>query len=357
MRDEVMSAVERVLESQHFILGPEVERFESEIADRVGTKFAVGCASGSDALLLSLLALGIEPGDEVITTPFTFVATLGAIVRLGAKPVLVDIDSRDFNIDTGLITQAISKRTRAILPVHLFGLAVNLGSLMQIADQHNLAVIEDAAQALGATYQGKSVGSWGKLGCFSFFPSKNLGGAGDGGMVTTDDATLADRLRVLRVHGSRSKYKYECLGINSRLDALQAAILSVKLQYLAKWTKLRQRNAQRYGSLFDAFGLGSVIQLPALFPDREHVFNQYVIVAPRRDELRQFLKERGIPTEIYYPHPLHLEPAFAHLGYGLREFPNSEKLSKSVLALPVSPTITEDQQQYVVESIKVFVET
>ena len=354
IRNDIIAAVTRVLESQNFILGPEVDALEAEIAHCIGARFAIGCASGSDALLLSLMALAIGPGDEVITTPFTFVATLGAIARLGARPVLVDIDPADFNIHVRLVEKAITPKTRAILPVHLFGLATDLELLLEVARRNDLPVVEDAAQALGAIYRGKSVGVWGVTGCFSFFPSKNLGGAGDGGMITTDDPQISDRLKVLRVHGGRAKYKYECLGINSRLDALQAAVLRVKLQHLHRWTALRQRNAERYYRLFREFGLNSIIQLPASFSDRIHVFNQYVIRAPERDALREHLRKCGIPTEIYYPYPLHLEPAFEYLGYKLGDFPNAENACRQVLALPVFPLISEEQQRHVVASISDF---
>jgi dTDP-4-amino-4,6-dideoxygalactose transaminase len=354
VREEVMAAVTRVLETQHFILGPEVESLEKEIANRVDTQFAIGCASGSDALLLSLMALGIGPGDEVITTPFTFVATLGAIARLGATPVLVDINADDFNINTDRVAEAITSKTRAILPVHLFGLAADLGPLLELARKSNVPLVEDAAQALGAKYKAKNVGALGTTGCFSFFPSKNLGGAGDGGMITTNDPGLADRLKILRVHGSRAKYRYECLGINSRLDALQAALLRVKLGHLDEWTALRQRNAQRYAALFAEFGLTSTIQIPTIAGYRVHVFNQYVVRMAERDALRVYLREHGIPTEIYYPHPLHLEQAFKYLEYKPGDFPQAEAACKEVLALPVFPMMTEEQQRYVVSNIANF---
>src|SRR5580704_53134 len=263
IRAEILAAVIRVLESQHFILGPDVEVLEREIARLVGCQFAIGCASGSDALLLALMALEIGPRDEVITTPFTFVATAGSIARLGARPVFVDINPDDFNLDPQKIEKALTPRTRAILPVHLFGRPAEMDAILQIADRSDLAVIEDAAQSIGARWKSKAVGSLGKIGCFSFFPSKNLGGAGDGGMVTTNDPVLADRLRVLRSHGSRTKYQYELVGINSRLDEMQAAILRVKLPHLEKWTALRQRNADRYRSIFHQLNLDGVIQLPS----------------------------------------------------------------------------------------------
>jgi dTDP-4-amino-4,6-dideoxygalactose transaminase len=354
MREEIFEAVERVLESQQFILGPEVEALEAEVAGLVGCRYAIGCASGSDALLLALMALEIGPGDEVITPPFTFVATVGSIARLGARPVLVDISPDDFNLDPGQIENAITRRTRAIMPVHLFGLPAKMDEIFEIAQARRLPVIEDAAQSIGSHWRGKATGSLGSLGCFSFFPSKNLGGAGDGGMITTDDSHLADRLRVLRNHGSRTKYDYELLGFNSRLDALQAAILRAKLRHLEEWTRLRQRNAERYRALCHEFHLDESVVLPSATPDREHVYNQFVIRASRRNDLRIFLRERGIPTEIYYPHPLHLQPAFAYLGHRIGDFPHSETACAHVLALPIYPKLTEDQQRSVVAAIACF---
>ena len=354
MREEIFEAVERVLESQQFVLGPEVEALEADAAGLVGCRHAIGCASGSDALLLALMALEIGPGDEVITPPFTFVATVGSIARLGARPVLVDISPDDFNLDPGQIENAITRRTRAIMPVHLFGLPAKMDAIFEIAQARRLPVIEDAAQSIGSHWRGKATGSLGSLGCFSFFPSKNLGGAGDGGMITTDDSHLADRLRVLRNHGSRTKYDYELLGFNSRLDALQAAILRAKLRHLEEWTRLRQRNAERYRALFHEFHLDESVVLPSAAADREHVYNQFVIRASRRDDLRIFLRERGIPTEIYYPHPLHLQPAFAYLGHRIGDFPHSETACAQVLALPIYPNLTEDQQRTVVTAIADF---
>ena len=356
MREEIFEAVERVLESQQFILGPEVEAFETELAGLIGCRCAVGCASGSDALLLALMALEIGSGDEVITPPFTFVATVGSIARLGARPVLVDISPDDFNLDPGQIEKAITRRTRAIMPVHLFGLPAKMDAIFEIAQARRLPIIEDAAQSIGSRWRGKAAGSLGSLGCFSFFPSKNLGGAGDGGMITTDDSHLADRLRVVRSHGSRTKYDYELLGFNSRLDALQAAILRVKLHHLKAWTRLRQRNAERYRALFHEFHLDESVVLPSAAPDREHVYNQFVIRTSLRNDLRMFLQERGIPTEIYYPYPLHLQPAFTYLGHRAGDFPNSEMACSQVLALPVYPSLTEDKQRTVVAAIADFFE-
>ena len=354
IRAEILAAVIRVLESQHFILGPDVEVLEREIARLVGCQFAIGCASGSDALLLALMALEIGPRDEVITTPFTFVATAGSIARLGARPVFVDIDSTDLNLDPSEVLKAITSRTRAIMPVHLFGFPADMDSILEIASVHRLAVIEDAAQAIGARHHGKAVGSMGIAGCFSFFPSKNLGGAGDGGLITTNDPALADKLNVLRTHGSRTKYKYETLGMNSRLDALQAAILRVKLRHLEKWTRSRQTNAERYLRLCEACGLVEHIGLPVVPGDRANVFNQFVIRSRERDALRQHLSDCGIPTEIYYPLPLHLQPVFAYLEYRAGDFPEAETASQQVLALPIFPELTEEQQVSVVEAIAEF---
>lgn len=354
IRAEVLAAVTRVLESQHFILGSEVEALESDIGRLVGCRFAIGCASGSDALLLALMALEIGPGDEVITTPFTFVATAGSIARLGARPVFVDIDPADFNVDPRQIRNAITERTKAILPVHLFGLAADMDSILDISRSASLPIIEDAAQAIGAQFHGRGIGSLGAIGCFSFFPSKNLGGAGDGGMIITNDPDLADRLRVLRVHGSKKKYQCELLGINSRLDALQAAILQVKFRHLSKWTAARQQNADRYRALFEEFELNGKLTLPSTDHHRTHVYNQFVIRTSRRDELRAYLQQRGIPTEIYYPYPLHLQPAFAYLGHHKGDFPEAEAACLEVLALPIYAELTDTQQRRVVAAIAEF---
>lgn len=354
IRDEVLDAVTRVLDSQHFILGPEVQALESEIAEYVGAKFAVGCASGSDALLLALMALEVGPDDEVITTPFTFGATAGSIARLGARPVFVDIDPDTFNIDEKQIEKAITPRTRAIMPVHLFGLPAQMDAILGLARDRGLAVIEDAAQAIGALWKGQGIGSLGTFGCFSFFPSKNLGGAGDGGMVTTNDPELAQRLKTLRVHGTKKKYYYELLGMNSRLDAIQAAVLRVKLRHLGDWAEGRRRNAKRYEVLFQEYRLEQVVTLPSAPETSFHVYNQYSIAVKRRDELQRHLRERNIPTEIYYPSPLHLQPAFASLGYRPGDFPNAEAACDHVLALPIYPEITDEQQRAVVAAIAEF---
>jgi dTDP-4-amino-4,6-dideoxygalactose transaminase len=356
IRDEVFDAVTRVLESQQFILGPEVEALERELAEYVGVKFAVGCGSGSDALLLALMAIGIEPNDEVITSPFTFGATAGSIARLKARPVFVDIHSDTFNIDERQLEAAITSRSRAIMPIHLFGLPANMDAVLEIAHKHGLAIIEDAAQAIGARWKERSVGTLGTLGCFSFFPSKNLGAAGDGGMITTNDPQLAQRLRILRVHGTSRKYQYEILGINSRIDALQAAILRTKLRYLDNWTQRRRRNADRYRDLFTEYELTRKVGLPCSTGDSLHVYNQYSIRVQRRDELQIFLRNHGIPTEIYYPSPLHVEPAFTYLGYPRGAFPIAETTCHEVLSLPIYPELTADRQRAVVATVSRFYE-
>ncbi|HKD67263.1 MAG TPA: DegT/DnrJ/EryC1/StrS family aminotransferase [Candidatus Binataceae bacterium] len=354
IRPEVIAAVAAVMERQQFILGPEVERFEQEIADYVGAGAAVGCASGTDALLLVLMALGIGPGDEVITTPFTFIATAAAIARAGAKPVFADIDPHTFNIDPKSIETAITQSTRAIIAVHLFGLPADLAPIAALAKARSIAIVEDAAQAIGARYQGQRVGAIGDLGCFSFFPSKNLGGAGDGGLVTTSHPETAERIRVLREHGSRDKYTYETLGLNSRLDEIQAAVLGVKLKYLDQWNARRRDKADRYRAMFAERGLESFIELPVEPPGCQHVYNQFVIRCPRRDDLRGFLAGRGIPTQVYYPAPLHLQPPFANQDFGEGRFPQAERASREVLALPIYPELTDELQLAVVDSIHRF---
>ncbi len=354
MKEDIRAAVDAVLESQQFIMGPQVKQLEAEIAAFIGSSFAISCASGSDALLLALMALGVDSGDEVITPPFTFVATAGSVARLKAKPVFVDIDRETYNLDATRLEAAITPRTKAIMPVHLFGLPAEMDKISEIARAHRIPVIEDAAQSIGARFGDKYVGDIGACGCFSFFPSKNLGGAGDGGMITTNDPELAERIAVLRDHGSRKKYQYDLLGMNSRLDSLQAAILLVKFKHLEALTKARRRNADRYRQLFRQAGLDKVITLPIEPEGMRHVYNQFVIRTPRRDQLKEHLRHSGIPSEIYYPSPLHLQPAFAALGYGPGAFPQSEEASQHVLALPVFPQMTEEQQKIVVESVAQF---
>ena len=355
IREEVMAAVTRVMESQLFIMGNEVRLFEEEIAALLGAKHAIGCASGTDALILSMLAAGVGAGDEVITTPFSFVATAGSIAWIGAKPVFVDIDPETYNIDPAKIESAITSKTRAVMPVHLFGLPADLDPILRLAKTKNLVVVEDAAQAIGARYNDRYVGTLGDFGCFSFFPSKNLGGVGDGGLITTENASLDERLRLLRMHGSNTKYHHDILGTNSRLDALQAAVLRVKLRHLDGWTKGRQARAQRYRQLFAEANLLQQVKLPAIPPPQyEHVYNQFSIRCRERDALREFLRLAGIPTEIYYPRTLHLQPAFEHLGYRAGQFPHAEAASEEVLALPVFPELQDAQQAAIVAAIAEF---
>jgi len=355
LRGEVMDAISRVMESQIFILGPEVKALEEEYAKEFDAKFVVSCASGSDALILALIAAGVGKDDEVITAPFSFVATAGSIARVGAKPVFVDIDPATFNIDAAKISAAITPKTKAVMPVHLFGQAADMDTVKAMVAGKNIAVIEDAAQAIGSKYCGEFVGNIGDFGCFSFFPSKNLGGAGDGGLITAQTPEAADKLRLLRVHGSRKKYHHEILGTNSRLDALQAAILRVKLRHLAEWTDGRRAKAQRYRELFAELNLSDFIAAP---PEpaaaHHHVYNQFSIRCVQRGALREHLSHAGIPTEVYYPIPLHLQPAFSYLGYGPGDFPQAEAASRQVLALPVFPELTEQQQQSVVQAISEF---
>ncbi len=355
IREEVMAAVTRVMDSQHFILGPEVKQLEEEIASKLGAKNAIACASGTDALILALLAARIGPGDEVITTPFSFIATAGSIAHVGAKPVFVDVDPATFNINPELIEPSITPKTRAIMPVHLFGLAADMRPILEVARAHKLVVVEDAAQAIAARYDDRFVGTLGDFGCFSFFPSKNLGGAGDGGLVTTNDSALAERLRMLRVHGSMKKYFHEILGTNSRLDALQAAILRVKLNHLDSWADARRSHADRYRRLFDAHNVSSFLAYPAAPPAAfHHVYNQFTIRCAFRDELREFLRQAGVPSEIYYPLCLHLQPAFAYLGYSTGDFPVAETASQEVLSLPVFPELSGTQQALAVQTIAAF---
>jgi dTDP-4-amino-4,6-dideoxygalactose transaminase len=351
IRTEVMAAIEAVMARQQFIMGPEVQLFEQEMAAFVGVQEAVGCASGSDALLLALMALGIGPGDEVITTPFTFVATVGAIARLGAKPIFADIQPETFNLDPAGVAAAISHSTRAIIAVHLFGLSADLAPILELASSREITVIEDAAQAIGARYQGNRVGGLGAAGCFSFFPSKNLGGIGDGGLITTGDPAVAQRIRLLREHGSAHKYQYQTLGFNSRLDEIQAAVLRVKLRHLDRWTIERRAKAARYRELFAERGLDALVRAPLEPSGYEHAYNQFVIRCRKRDELRSFLTRRGIPTEIYYPAPLHLQPAFGYLGYRPGQFPQAEAASREVLALPLYPELRDEHQVTVAEAI------
>jgi len=355
IREEVLAAVTRVIESQYFILGPEVKLLEEEVAAKLGARFAVGCASGTDALILSLMAAGIGPGDEVITTPFSFIATAGSIAHVGARPVFVDIDPITFNINPARIAAAITPKTRAIMPVHLFGLPADLDPILEIARAKGLLVIEDAAQAIGSRYNDRFIGTIGDFGCFSFFPSKNLGGAGDGGLITTNDPARAERLLMLRGHGSKKKYYHDILGTNSRLDALQAAVLRVKLPHLDSWAAGRQNRAQRYREVFEERGLTSFVAIPPQPPANfHHVYNQFTIRVPLRDDLKEFLRIAGIPTEIYYPLCLHLQAAFQNLGHEAGALPIAERASREVLSLPVFPELKDAQLDLVVQSIAAF---
>ncbi len=353
IRDEVDAAIRRVVESQQFILGSEVEALEREIAEYCGVRHAVGCSSGTDALLLSLMALDIGQGDEVVTTPYTFFSTVSSIVRVGARPVLADIEPESYNIDPDQIERHVTGRTKAVIVVHLFGRPADMDRIWKIAQRYGLNLIEDACQALGAEYHGRRAGSLGDLAAFSFFPSKNLGGFGDGGMVTTNSGELAAKLRRLRVHGMERKYYHEEVGINGRLDALQAAVLRVKLRHLDDWTAGRQSNARHYRHLFRRPGLQQLVRCPVEPQGLRHVFNQFVIRVPaeHRDRLRNHMSEQGIGTEIYYPVPLHLQPCFKELGYRPGCFPESERAAAETIALPVFPELTEAQRDAVVASI------
>jgi len=371
IREELREAMDRVAESQHFILGPEVEKLEKDVAAYSQCEFGIGISSGSDALLVALMAIGLKPGDEVITTPYTFFATAGAVVRLGGKPVFVDIDPLTYNIDPAAVEAALTEKTRALIPVHLYGQMADMNPLMELARRHGFYVIEDAAQAIGSEFEGKRAGSIGHFGCFSFFPSKNLGGFGDGGMVTTNDPELADRVKLLRNHGYRPKYYNKVVGGNFRLDAIQAAILSVKLKYLDQWTEKRQQNAARYRELFKQAELSirpsavsragdpslselAGVILPEEAPNRRHIYNQFVIRGGRRNELMTYLKERKIGTEIYYPVPMHLQECFADLGYQAGDFQESERAADETLALPIYPELTDEMMSTVVETIEAF---
>ncbi len=354
LRDDIVRAVTGVLERQQFILGEEVEAFEREITPWTGAREAVSCASGTAALELSIEALDIGHGDEVITTPFTFVATAGAVLRAGAQPVFIDIEPDTFNLNPALLDEAVSSKTRAVIPVHLFGLPARMDPILHFAGKRGVAIVEDASQALGAVYYGKFVGSLGDLGCFSFFPSKNLGGAGDGGLIATSRTELAERLRLMRVHGSRDRYRYEIRGTNSRLDAVQAAILRVKLGYLAQWTTERQARAAVYRQLFADFQLEQQLRLPSVPEGCTHVYHQFVIRCPERDRLQEFLSRRGIPTQVYYPSPLHLQPAFSDMKYRRGQFPEAEAASREALALPIYPELPAHRQARVVEAIARF---
>jgi dTDP-4-amino-4,6-dideoxygalactose transaminase len=354
LREALLGAITRVCDSQYFIHGPEVEGLERDIESYLSVSHAVGLSSGTDAVLAALMALDVGPGDEVVTSTYSFFATAGCVSRLGATPVLVDIDPDTFNIDPVAAVAAFTPRTRAVIPVHLFGQAVDLTPILAAAEAAGIPVIEDAAQAIGATYRDRAVGSWGAIGCFSFFPSKNLGAFGDAGLVTTHEDRLGQRLRLLRNHGMQPKYYHHVIGGNFRLDALQAAVLRVKLPHLAAWTAGRQRNAARYRALVAEAGLGEIVTLPVDAPHRTHIYNQFVIRVPERDALKTHLDGAGIGTEIYYPVPFHLQRCYANLGYPPGAFPHAEAAARTSLALPVYPELTLGQQAEVVAAIAQF---
>jgi dTDP-4-amino-4,6-dideoxygalactose transaminase len=355
LRDALLAAMTRVADSQRFIMGPEVDALERELAAMLGVRHAIGVSSGTDALLLALMALDVKAGDEVVTTTFSFFATAGVIARLGARPVLVDIDPATFNIDPSQAAAAMTPRTRAIIPVHLFGLCADLDPIVDAASRAGIPIVEDAAQAIGATYKTRPAGAIGAFGCFSFFPSKNLGAFGEAGLLTTNDDALAGRARLLRSHGMQPKYYHHLVGGNFRMDALQAAVLRVKAPHLAEWTHARRRNAERYRCLFHDAGLDEAIALPQEPAGYRHIFNQFVIRTPERDALKRHLDERGVGNEIYYPVPFHLQPCFAELGYRRGAFPNAERAAGECLAIPIYGELTAAQQQTVVSTIAQFV--
>ena len=358
LRPEIEAALARVLDSNGFILGGEVAELEKELAAYCGTKHAIGCASGSDAILLALMALDVGSGDEVITTPYSFFATVSAITRLGAIPVFVDIDPVTYNLDISQIEAKITARTKAIEPVHLYGQCADMVGLNAISETFAIPLVEDAAQAIGAEENGIRAGAMSPVGCFSFYPSKNLGGMGDGGFVTTNDDDLAKKLLALRVHGSEERYYHKYVGLNSRLDGFQGAVLRVKLPHLDKWTEQRRTNADTYKILFTDLGLTEQLGLPVERENTKHIYNQYVIRVPgRRDELRSFLSDKGIGTDIYYPVPLHLQECFAYLGYKTSDMPVAEKAASETLALPIFPELRPEQQHYVVDAIAGFFQT
>lgn len=351
IHDQVQAALQRVCDSQQFILGAEVEQFERAMAERIGVRFAVGVSSGTDALLAALMALDVGAGDEVVVPTFSFFATAGSVARLGARPVFVDVDPETLMLTPELVRRALTGRTRAVIPVHLYGLCADMDGLATVAGEAGVPLIEDAAQAIGSTFRGRQSGSIGRFGCFSFFPSKNLGAFGDGGLVTTDDSALADRLRRLRNHGSETKYYHREIGGNFRLDALQAAVLRAKLPFLDGWNQRRRENAARYRGLFDAAGLLDRVRVPPEPPDRVHTYHQYVIRVANRDSLRTHLTGRGIGTDIYYPVPFHRQACFEGMTPAEASFPHADAAASEVLALPIYPELTADQQAYVVDGI------
>lgn len=350
-REAIIAALTRVADSQRFILGPEVEQLERELEATLAVAHTIGVSSGTDALLASMMAIGIGPGDEVITSPYSFFATAGCVTRLGATPVFVDIDPATFNIDPELVEAALTPRTKAIMPVHLFGQSADMDPLLGIAAKASVAVIEDACQSIGARYKTRQVGGLGTVGCFSFFPSKNLGACGDAGLITTQDATLAAGIRRIRVHGADRQYHHQVIGGNFRLDAIHAAVLRVKLPKLEQWSDARRANAARYAELVHARGLDDVVRLPPTVDGRDHIYNQYVIRVPKRDEVRAELERRGVGTAVYYPVPFHLQECFAYLGYRAGQFPEAERAASETLALPIYGELTEAQQVYVVDQL------
>lgn len=353
LQEEMNQALEEVMKSSRFIMGPNVKQLELSVAEYSNVKHGVGVASGSDALHISLLGCGVEAGDEVICPAFTFFATAGAIARIGAVPVFVDIEPKTFNIDPAKIEAVITEKTKAIIPVHLYGQAADMDPILEIAQKHHLAVIQDAAQAIGAQYKGKKLGDLGTTVCYSFFPTKNLGAYGDGGMVVTNDDDIAEKMSVIRVHGSKPKYYHHVLGYNSRLDEMQAAVLNVKFPHLEQWTKNRQERAAYYTQLLQE-KVGEHVVTPFIEEHNHHVFHQYTIRVEKRDELQTFLKENGVASMIYYPQPLHLQPVFSELGYQEGDLPETEKACAEALSLPMWPELKQEQQEYVVEKIVEF---
>lgn len=351
LREELLAAVTRVCDSGRFILGPEVDALEHELERALGVAHAVTVSSGTDAILAVLMALGIGPGDEVITPTYSFFATAGCVARVGATPKLVDIDPATYNVDPEAVRRAITPKTKAIIPVHLYGQMADMNALMEIAAERGIPVIEDACQAIGAEQGGRQAGSIGAAGCFSFFPSKNLGAFGDAGLVTTNDTALAHEIKLLRNHGAEPKYYHKRIGGNFRLDAIQAAVLRVKLPHLQRWTEARRANARRYDALLANAGIASKVVLPTETPGYRHIFNQYIVRVPDRDRLRAHLSASGIGTEIYYPVPFHLQECFASLGHTRGDFPHAEAAADSTLALPIYGELTEEQQQAVVSAI------
>jgi dTDP-4-amino-4,6-dideoxygalactose transaminase len=351
LREELLAAVTRVCDSQRFILGPEVDELERELESFIGVSHAVTMSSGTDAILATLMALGVGSGDEVITPTYSFFATAGCVARVGATPTLVDIDPATCNVDPEAVRAAITPRTKAIIPVHLYGQMADMRALLEIAAERDIPVIEDACQSIGAAQAGHQAGTLGRAGCFSFFPSKNLGAFGDAGLVTTNDAALATELRLLRNHGAEPKYFHKRIGGNFRLDAIQAAVLRVKLPHLAAWTDARRRNARRYDALFHEAGLAGRIGLPKESAGYSHIFNQYVVRVDNRDRVRQMLTGRGIGTEIYYPVPFHLQECFASLGHTRGDFPHAEAAADTTIALPIYGELTESQQRAVVDAL------